>query len=263
MPTRRRASDPGEATQVVDDPTALLPPAADPPPPDAPVEDPPPERELWPWLVVLLVLVIAALIGAWLAARQNGGSPHAAPAPVQTVAAAPRKAVTVPDVTGRRVAAALGTLRVQGLGANVVRVPSDRAAGQVVAQHPKGGASAPFGSTVRLNVATPASPASTTSALPASPPDVASVTVPDVRGQEVHDAREQLRGVGLVLEMTKVPNRLPKNTVVSQSPGGNTAAMQGDHVLVTVSRGPAKDGKRHGGRGQDHADRATDEQGRG
>jgi beta-lactam-binding protein with PASTA domain len=311
MHVRRRAPDPGEATQVLDEPTAPLPSAAGPPPPGAPVEEPPPDRELWPWLVVLLVLVLAALLGAWLASRHNGGSPNTARAPVQTVAAAPttkasakiavprvvglaapaalgalrraglagttrgvfsakaanhvvaqspaagarvargagvalsvskgRKPVAVPDVTGQQVAAALDTLRAQGLHANVVRVPSEQTAGQVLAQHPKGGTNAPTGSAVRLNVAAPASPAATRSARPpAPPPAVATVAVPDVRGQKVNDARKELRPLGLVLEIRKVPNSLPKNSVVAQSPRADTQAKPGDHVLVTVSRGPAK-----------------------
>ena len=278
---RRRASDAGEATQVAE-PTAPLPAAAEPPPPGAPVEEPPPDRELWPWLVVLLVLVLAALIGAWLASRHNGDSKTTG-APPQTVAAAPgarapariavprvvgfqapaalvalrragltgttrgafsekpanrvvaqspapaarvrrggtvtldvskgRKPIAVPDVTGQQVAAAVATLRAQSLRANVVRVPSDQTAGQVLAQHPKGGATAPSGSAVRLNVATTASSGEATTTAPASPappPAVAAVTVPDVRGQKVNDARKQLRAVGLVLEIRKVPSSLPR-----------------------------------------------------
>jgi serine/threonine-protein kinase len=326
---RRRAPDTGEATQVVEESTVPFPAAAEPPPPGAPLEEPPPDRELWPWLVALLVLVLAALIGAWLASRHNGDSPNTTASQVQTVAAAPgvkapptivvprvvglqapaalvalrraglvgttrgvfsnkpanrvvaqspapaarvrrggtvtldvskgRKPIAVPDVTGQQVAAALDTLRAQSLRANVVRVPSDQAAGQVLAQHPRGGATAPAGSAVRLNVAAPASSGRTTTTAPAPPapapptpaPAVPTVTVPDVRGQKVNDARKQLRGVGLVLEIRKVPSSLPKNSVVSQSPRPDTAAKRGDHVLVTVSRGPPKakqgGGKKSGG----------------
>jgi eukaryotic-like serine/threonine-protein kinase len=324
MPVRRRAPDSGEATRVIDEPTAPLPTAAEPPPPGAPIEEPPPDRDLWPWLLVLLVLVIAALVGAWLASRHDGGrSATTTGAAVQTIAAAPRtktpakiavprvvglqapaalaalrraglegttrgvfsakpsnrvvnqapaaaakvargatvrlevskgqKPVAVPDVTGQQVAAALATLRAQGLRGNMVRVPSDQAAGQVLAQHPKGGSSAPSGSTVRLNVA--AGPSSTgatttesapTAAPTAAPPASTAVTVPDVRGQRINDARKQLREVGLVLEIRKVPSALPKNSVVSQSPRPETAAKQGDHVLVTVSTGKAK-GKKGAG----------------
>ncbi len=68
----------------------------------------------------------------------------------------------------------------------------------------------------------------------------AAVTVPDVRGERASDARKQLREAGLVLEIRKVPSSLPKNSVVAQSPPPDTAAKQGDHLLVTVSRGRAK-----------------------
>jgi beta-lactam-binding protein with PASTA domain len=320
MPVRRRTPDSGETTQVIDEPTAPLPSATEPPPPGAPIEEPPPERDLWPWLVVLLVLVIAALVGAWLASRHNSGRPaQTTAAPIQTIAPAPgaravgrvtvprvvglqtpaaltalrragltgttravfsakpanrvvaqspaaaakvargatvtlevskgQKPVAVPDVTGQQVAAALATLGAQGLRANVVRVPSDGPAGQVLAQHPKAGATAPPGSSVRLNVAAGSSSGGTTSTSPASPPPppaAAAVTVPDVRGEKVNDARKRLREAGLVLEIRKVPSSLPKNSVVAQSPRPDTAARQGDHVLVTVSRGRAK-GKQDAG----------------
>jgi beta-lactam-binding protein with PASTA domain len=319
MPVRRRTPDSGETTQVIDEPTAPLPSALEPPPPGAPIEEPPPERDLWPWLVVLLVLVLAALVGAWLASRHNSGRPaQTAGAPIQTIAApggraagtitVPRvvglqapaaltalrraglagttravfsakpanrvvaqspaaaakvargatvtlevskgqKPVAVPDVTGQQVTAALATLGAQGLRANVVRVPSDGPAGQVLAQHPKAGATARPGSSVRLNVAAGSSSGATiptSPALPPPPPAAAAVTVPDVRGEKVNDARKRLREAGLVLEIRKVPSSLPKNSVVAQSPRPDTAARQGDHVLVTVSRGRAK-GKQDAG----------------
>ena len=75
---------------------------------------------------------------------------------------------------------------------------------------------------------------------PCRPARRSGVSVPDVRGQKVGDARKQLREEGLVLEIRKVPNALPKNTVVCQSPHSDTAAKRGDHVLVTVSMGKAK-----------------------
>src|SRR6478752_4142403 len=110
MPMRRRASDTGEATQVVEESTLPLPAAAEPPPPGAPLEEPPPDRELWPWLVVLLVLVLAALIGAWLASRHNGDSKTTG---AQTVAATPGTGaptparIVVPRVVGLQAPAAL------------------------------------------------------------------------------------------------------------------------------------------------------------
>jgi serine/threonine-protein kinase len=317
MNVRRRAPGPGDAAQVLDEPTAPLPTADEPPFPGAPVEEPPPDRDLWPWLLVLLVLVLAALFGAWLASRHDDGSPTSAgAAPPQTVAVPPspkapakiavprvvglqapaalarlrraglaattrgvfsakpgnrvvaqvpaaatrvargsavrlevskgRKAVAVPDVTGQQVAAATATLGAQGLRAHVVRVPGDQA-GEVLAQHPKADAKARPGSAVRLNVGAGPSPRrTTTTTAPAAPaqPTATAVTVPDVRGQKVGDARKELHRLGLVLETRKVPSSLPKNSVVAQSPRPDTGAKQGDHVLVTVSRG-RPGGKKH------------------
>jgi serine/threonine-protein kinase len=315
MTARRRTGDADRPTQVIEDePTASLPPAAE-PPPGAPLEEPPPSRALWPWLLVLLVLVIAGLVGAWLASRHNShrgtqargtvaGTVAASPS---TTAQTPRepivpkliglrapaalaavrrvglvgqtrsifsdkprnqvvgqqpaagttvadnstvtmsvskgsKPVPVPDVTGQQVGAAIETLRAQTLRARVVRVPSDEPSGQVVAQHPRAGATAAPGSAVRLNVSGGQAQSTPTTTAPAAPsnPSAAPVTVPDVRGQKLSEARKALRDAGLVTEERRVPNSLPKKTVVSQSPKPGTTAKRGDHVLVTVSDGAKK-----------------------
>ncbi|HZO63004.1 MAG TPA: PASTA domain-containing protein [Gaiellaceae bacterium] len=306
-------------TVAEDESTARLPPSPAPPPPQTPLEEPPPDRDLWPWLVVLLVLVLAGLFGAWLASRHGHGSPDSATPPAAAQAAPasrpsgvtgqpsvpnvvgleapaalaalrrarlvgttrgvfsarPRnqvvgekpaagariaagstvllavskgaKPVPVPDLGGQQLSAALATLDAQGLRTRVVRVPSTVPPGQVVAQHPAAGSTAPAGSAVRLNVSGGAStrtatpPAHTTPAAPAG----TSVPVPDLRGEKINDARKTLREAGLVTEIRRVPNDQRKNTVVGQSPAPGTAAGQGDHVFVTVSTG------RHGGKAPD------------
>jgi serine/threonine-protein kinase len=164
------------------------------------------------------------------------------------------KPVPVPDVTGQQLHAAIQTLQAQGLRARVVRVPNPQPAGQVVAQHPRAGATAAARSAVRLNVSggqtqqttpttTAASPTTTAAtAAPPSGPSAAPVTVPDVRGQKLSDARKTLRAAGLVTEERRVPNALPKKTVVAQSPKPGTTRKRGDHVLVTVSDGTKKGG---------------------
>lgn len=203
------------------------------------LEEPPRDHGLWFWLLVPLVLVGAALIGAGLAFRQNSGSSA-------STTAAPVQAI-VPGVVGLQIPAALAHLHAQGLRANVVGVPSSEPTDRVVAQHPKAGAAAAEGSAVRLNVSTMPSNGGTTN-LAAKPRAslAAGLTVPDVRGHKVNDARKELHRTGLVIDDRRVRNDdLPKNSVVSQSPTPGTAARRGDHVLVTVSSGG---GKRHGGR---------------
>jgi beta-lactam-binding protein with PASTA domain len=315
---RARGASSGETTQIlVDDQTATQERLPDPPPPPvAPLEEPPPDRDLWPWLLALLVIVLAGIFGAWLATRHKheNASPATTAARQQTVAAAPRppkaravepkvprlvgmpapdalaalrkhdlvgatrgvfstkprnlvvgqkpatgitvaanstvtltvskgaKPVPVPDVTGQDIAAALPTIKAQSLRATVVRVPNPEPSGQVVAQHPRAGATAAPGSSVRLNVSggTPTATTAATSTMatttsPTAP--AATVTVPDLRGEAIGTARQTLRRAGLVTEIKRVPNALPKDTVVSQSPKPGSARRRGDHVFVTVSLG--------------------------
>ena len=66
-----------------------------------------------------------------------------------------------------------------------------------------------------------------------------TVTVLDVTGKKLLAARKLIRKAGLVTEFKRVPNDLPKGTVVSQSPKPGTTAKRGAHVLVNVSLGPA------------------------
>jgi len=81
----------------------------------------------------------------------------------------------------------------------------------------------------------------------------AGLTVPDVRGEKFSDARKQLRGLGLVAEVTRVSSSLPKQTVVQQSPATGAAAVRGDHVVLTVSDGAKKDDEGNGnGNGHGH-----------
>jgi eukaryotic-like serine/threonine-protein kinase len=145
----------------IDAPTELLGPPAPPP------EEPPPARELWPWLLVLIVLVLAGLAAAWFATRDGGGA--ATPETLRTtVAAAPakpkpktktattqqaKKTVVVPDLVGQSRDDAVRTLEAQGLRADVHEVPSIQTKGTVVGQHPAGGTGVDADSGVLLNVA--------------------------------------------------------------------------------------------------------------
>ena len=117
----------------------------------------PPRRRLpviWPWLLALLVLVLAGLGAAYFLTRDddNDATTTASTTTAPTTETAV-VAVSVPDVVGTTSSEATKTLGDAGFEVNVVAVPSDQPSGQVVAQSPSAGSEADKGSTVRLNVA--------------------------------------------------------------------------------------------------------------
>jgi PASTA domain len=128
----------------------------------------PRERDLLPWLLVLLILVCAGLVGALLAVRANGHDRRARFAPVRTVAPAPQAAehrsapaspgpitavaVTVPDVRGEKIAQACKEVRDAGLEPAEESVASTLRKHTVVAQVPAPGTSTRRGADVVLAV---------------------------------------------------------------------------------------------------------------
>jgi hypothetical protein len=144
MAIRQRPAGPGEPTELIEPPT--------------PPAERPPDRELWPWLLVLLLLVAAGLAAAWFAMRDSGSAP--APETVQTTVTAasakatptPAATVTVPDVTGQSVHEAKAELEAAGLEAKTQHVPSTEPKDTVVLQSPGGGAQAQRGDHVLLDV---------------------------------------------------------------------------------------------------------------
>jgi serine/threonine-protein kinase len=196
----------------------------------------PPRRrlpEIWPWLLALLVLVLAGLAAAYFITRDDDepASTTTAPTASTTTATTDTTAalVSVPDVVGTTSSEATATLRDAGFEANVVAVPSDRPSGQVVAQNPAAGTESPEGSTVRLNVAQ-APPATT------APPEPA--TVPEVVGDELADAAKAFGDEGLKVAVQYVPSSEPQGRVVAQAQPAGTERERGDTVQVNVSTGP-------------------------
>src|SRR4051794_14924957 len=132
--------------------------------PGRPVE-PPPERELWPWLLVLLLLVLGGVAAVYFATRDDSNPrgesvtatvvqattlQRAAPTPAPTAPASAR--VAVPRLVGLTASAALRRLQALGLTGTTRNVFSTKPRNQVVAQAPGASRRLAKGATVTLNV---------------------------------------------------------------------------------------------------------------
>ena len=128
---------------------------------------PPREPLLWPWLLALLVAVLAG-IGAYLYFTQQDEK-------------------TVPAVTGMRQEPAEAAVRDAGLEPESTQQQSSKPAGIVLGQSPDAGAEVDEGSSVRLVVST-------------GPP---RETVPDVVGQTRSEAVDALAAAGFETEVRR------------------------------------------------------------
>src|SRR6188472_3461047 len=124
MRFRRAELSPAEATTVVEEgpPGAVVEEEVAPPPPP----EPPPRPLIWPWLLLLLALVIGGLVAAWLLTRDDGNKGAST--------------VNVPNVVRLKQREAVIRLNQRGLIARTVTRPSTAAPGVVVAQDPNPGA---------------------------------------------------------------------------------------------------------------------------
>ncbi len=194
-----------------------------PPPPGPPVE-PPPERELWPWLVVLLVLVLAGIAVVYFATRDDKSQPQAAtpaPVPPTTVPASPTRTavrtpapsarVTVPRLVGLTAPVALTRLRQLGLTVNTQNVFSEKPPTVVVAQTPGSSRKLAKGETVMLNISK----------------GPRAVAVPDVVGQTAADALSTLQAQAFKPRIVRVPSVEPAGQVVAQDPKADAKASTG------------------------------------
>src|SRR5919197_6334634 len=169
---RGRAAQPGRTGQrqtVVQDEAAGAPPvgeeeAAPPPPPPRPL--------IWPWLLVLLLLVSGGLVALWFVTRDNDHN---------------KGTVTVPRVIGEQQAAAVDRLNRAGLKSRILSGTSTAAAGTGFAEDPPAGATVTRGSTITLSVSS-----------------AETVTVPNVVGKKASAAVPILRRRGLAVQTSSV-----------------------------------------------------------
>jgi beta-lactam-binding protein with PASTA domain len=165
-----------------------------------------PDRELWPWLVALLVLIA---VGGGLAAYFATRGGHK------------KKLVVVPHVVGFTESAALSRLRGRGFDTNVSRSFSNRASGYVVSQDPSGGAKVAKGRLVGLVVSK----------------GPASVAVPNLVRMTEADAVAALTNAGLKADVVQVSSSQPVGDVIAQNPTAGKQASRGSSVRLNVSKG--------------------------
>jgi serine/threonine-protein kinase len=182
-------------------------------------EEPPPRRRaVWPWIVVGL-LVIAAAVAVFLAWGKIQDQLNK------------NTAIAVPNVVGTKEILAVRRLREAGLtvtsgtgsSSSIKRVPSATVPEAVViSQDPQAGDKVPKGKLVNLQVSTGAPEA----------------IVPDVRGKSLTDAIEALTAKGLRTSAMDVPSSKPPQTIVAQDPAPGTKVPTKTTVHINVSKGP-------------------------
>ena len=221
------------------------------------LEEPPRDRELWPWLVVLLVLVLAALIGAWLASattvavREHDRRTGPGDRPRVVGLQAPAALVALPPPSARRACAPTSsgcraTRRPDRCWRSTRKGAGDRRRLGGAAERrdePSNGGSADLARN--------------------RPRPRRRVTVPDVRGQKVNDARKQLRRSGSSWRSGRSRARC-RRTASSRS---RRVPASGEATTCWLSRGPAaKQGaakeRRRARRRRGHADPGRHRRGR-
>jgi eukaryotic-like serine/threonine-protein kinase len=242
-------------------------------PPQRPVP-PGPKRSAWPWVLVLVLLVLAAVAG-YVVYKQLNGSDK-----------------TVPDtVIGQTCNQAIATLKADGLKGKCVNATSSVAdTGKVIGTDPSPGSGVSSGSLVSLKVGigpksikvppikglplldatnrleqagfkvnptpdyidspkaarnivigstpkegTPQKPGTTVTLKVAS----GSVKVPSVSGLSCADAQKALRQQTLQPSCQNRPSQAPKGQAFATSPGTNTVIAQNSPVTVFISNGPS------------------------
>ncbi len=165
----------------------------------------PPSRppRIWPWLLALLLLVLAGLAAYWLLARDD-------------------EKTVVPKVVGLTEAQARTRLAEAELEMDVDRRPSNQKAGIVFAQSPGQGVQLNEGQTVEVLVSS----------------GLTQVAVPNVIGLKEAEAVERLEAAKFEAKVERVFAAAPVGEVVDQQPQSGEQAATGSVITVKVSKGP-------------------------
>jgi beta-lactam-binding protein with PASTA domain/predicted Ser/Thr protein kinase len=197
------------ATQVITRPTMIAPPPPQPREVFYEYEEPRRGRPFWPWLLVLLLLLGAALMGFFVYQQVQDEISGRAP-------------VNVPYLIDLREEQAVAQVLNAGLVPDVKRESNAEVEeGFVIAQDPQSGDEVDEGSSVAITVS--------------SGPPVAEV--PDVVGESRDDAVAALARAGFEAKVVPIFSDKPVDTVTAQSPKGGEKLEVGKRVRVNVSRG--------------------------
>jgi serine/threonine-protein kinase len=179
-------------------------------PPPAPPERPAPKRSALPWLLVLLLLALAAVAGFVVYKMLNGND------------------LSVPQaVIGQTCKQGLATLKADGLAGKCVNAKSDLAhKGKIVGSDPAPGAGVSKGSLVSLKVGI----------------GPATVQVPSVKGLSLTAATTKLQHAGFVVGSPQPVNspKAPLNVVIGSTPKEGTAQKPGTTVILKIATGSVK-----------------------
>ncbi|MFI5803402.1 Stk1 family PASTA domain-containing Ser/Thr kinase [Streptomyces sp. NPDC051561] len=147
-----------------------------------------------------------------------------------TITIATEKELEIPDLTGQPYDAALKTLNDMGFD-NVEKADqesADKPPNTVISQSAKG--KAPASTKIVLTIAkAPATP---------TPPPAEQVTIPgDLLGKTYGDAKGQLEGMGLTVQLAPGSPDKEKSRIVVVNPPGGTAVAKGTAVTLTTAGG--------------------------
>jgi beta-lactam-binding protein with PASTA domain/predicted Ser/Thr protein kinase len=166
-------------------------------------------RSLWPWLLVLLLL-IGAGFAAWFGYGRIRNELNA------------NKPVAVPYVLGLKKAQAVAKIEDKGLNAKILRGFSEiYPAGTVMRQSIEGGEKTDKGNTVRLTVS-------------GGKP---KTMVPEVVGKSQSDAVASLTAAHLKVSVFHVYSSQSPDTVTGQDPPGGSRVFWNTSVRINVSQG--------------------------
>ena len=135
--------------------------------------------------------------------------------------------VDVPNVVGKQVSVAKNILEDKHLRVSTSEVTNtDVPAGQVISQSPGAGEKVKEQRTIHLVVSK----------------GVGDITVPDLSGMTVEQARQRLKDLGLVvgkITQGSIEGK-PDNTIVAQSPSGDSKVSKGTTVDLVVNKPQTK-----------------------